>query len=288
MSILGINTVHIKVEEVKPLGFNRLEVCLGRQGTYEERYQKALSEMKYAQQHNISYSIHLPLSLYDWFEGDYLDAFFLDKNSEKREQSFKLLQVNLDLLKDSNAEYFVMHFPGVYLETYLEEDTFTQLLETSLDRVNTMAKKANKKILLEYFGSNKMFSNYEKWTQFILPYSHLGILTDTGHLYYASLLHNFNFEDGFEHLSMHSDAFHLWTTKGNKAYSDNYYYKTYHHIAAHPNQKRSDGWAFDTQSVFHSLLKINKPVVIEATPLYEGTDYLYNSIKALQLMERNQ
>ncbi len=288
MSILGINTVHIKVEEVKSLGFERLEVCLGRLGTYEEQHNKAMSEIDYAEAHDISYSIHLPLCLYDWFEGDYLDAFFLDVNAKKREQSFKLLESNLEALKDSKAEYYVIHFPGVYLERYLDDHTFSNLLQESLDRVNAMAKKVDKKILLEYFGSNKNFSNYEVWTSVISPYSHLGILTDTGHLYYASLLHDFDFKEGFDHLSKHSDAFHIWTTKGDKPYSDNHYYKTYHHIAAHPNQLRSEGWAFDTKTVFQALLIMNKPVVIEATPLYEGVEYLYKSIKALQSMERNR
>ncbi len=288
MSILGINTVHIKVEEVKPLGFNRLEVCLGRSGTYEERYQKALSEMNYAQTHNIAYSIHLPIYLYDWFEGDYLDAFFLDADIDRREQSFKLLEANIEELKEMNAEYFVMHFPGVYLKPYIELETFDVLLKEGLNRINDIAKSANKKILLEYFGSNIMFSDYEYWTTLISPLSHLGILTDTGHLYYASLLHHFDFLEGFHHLSSYSDAFHLWTTMGDKPYSDNFYYKNYHHIAAHPNQKKSDGWAFDTTAVFQLLLGLNKPVVIEATPIYHGVEFFYESLLALQTIENSQ
>lgn len=212
--ILGISTVHIQVEEVKHLKLNRLEVCLGRAGSYEERLLKAEKEMAYAENNDIAYSVHLPLYLYDWYDGDYLDAFYLDKDPQKREMSFRLLEENLKLLGTSKAEYFVIHFPGVYLKPHMEKRSFETLLKQSLERVNQLAKSINKKLLLEYFGSNVLFSSYKEWTERLKSYSHLGILVDTGHLYYASLIHQFDFNDGFQHLIAHSDAFHIWTTKG--------------------------------------------------------------------------
>lgn len=252
---LGISTVHINVEkELDHLGFRRLEVGLGRAGTYEERFDKVEKEMAHAEAHQLPYSIHLPLYLFDWYEGDYLDAFYLDTCEEKRNMSYRLLEENLKRLGESTAEYYVLHFQGVYLSPYMNQGVFDKLLERSLQRINNLAKIYNKKILLEYFGSNIMFSDYIKWYESIKHFSHLGILMDTGHLYYASLLHNFSFDEGFMFLSDKCDAFHFWTTQGNKPYSDSHSYKTYHHISGHPDQKKSDGWAFDTTWVFEHLL----------------------------------
>ncbi len=281
-SLLGINTVHIDKDQVKALGLKRMEICIARQGTYEDCYQKACDEMDFAEANEIPYSIHLPIQLFDWFEADFLDAFFLDSDPDKRALSLRLLEANLKGLEDRAAEYYVIHFPGVYLTPHMAEEDFEAVLSDSLDKVNTLAKKANKHILLEYFGSNKMFSDYREWTKRLASYSHLGILVDTGHLYYSSLLHAFDFDDGLNHLSQHCEAFHLWTTKGDRPYSDNDYYKKYHHISVHPVQQRADGWAFDALPVVKQLIACNKPIVLEATPIYEGASYFYDSIKAIQ------
>jgi len=285
MNKLGISTVHINVEkELDSLGFRRMEVGLGRAGSYDERLNKVKKEIAHAETHQLPYSIHLPIYLYDWYEGDYLDAFYLDTCEDKRAMSYRLLEENLKLLQDSSAEYYVLHFQGVYLSPYMDQDAFDVLLQDALRRINSLAKTYDKKILLEYFGSNIMFSDYRKWTDSIKSFSHLGILMDTGHLYYASLLHNFDFDEGFMHLSDKCDAYHFWTTQGNKAYSESHSYKAYHHISGHPEQKKSAGWAFDTRAVFNHLLASNKPIVLEGTPIYEGYAYFYESIGALKAM----
>jgi len=280
-SQLGINTIHVDVTKLKEFGLERAEVCLGRRDTYEESLKKANSEIKYLEKNKIVYSIHLPIYLYDWFSWDYLDAFFLDSNPEKREISFKLLDENLYELSNYNPDYFVLHFPGVYLKKYESEQNFNKILFDSLERINSLAEKYDKKILLEYFGSNTMFWDYKKWTEIIPNYKNLGILTDTGHLYYSSIINKFDFLDGLKILAEASEGFHLWTTKGNKAYGENEYYKKYHHIILNPEQKKDDDWAFDSGLVYKFISSKNRPMIIEASPYYGSDSYFFESIKKL-------
>lgn len=278
---LGINNNHINIEEVKTLGFNRIEIGLGYDGAYEKRLNKALHDMAYAEANGIPYSIHLPIYMEDQALNNFLDAYYLDGDPIKRERSFLLLEDNLERLKASKAQYYVMHIHGVYLDPHMSKSDFESVIEESLLRIDHLAYSSGKKILLEYFGSTQLFSDYEEWTKRISKYEHLGLLMDTGHLYYASILHNFDFQKSFEHLAKHCDACHLWTTKGKAAYADNHYYKAYRHISANLNQRREDGWAFDTHEIIKALLASGKPIVLEASPLYKGSSYFYESAKAL-------
>lgn len=278
---LGINNNHIKIDQVRALGFNRIEIGLGYDGSYEERLNKALHDIEYAEANEILYSIHLPIYMEDQTTKNFLDAHYLDVDPIKRERSFLLLEENLKRLKASKAQYYVMHIHGVYLYPHMSKKAFEKVLDDSLLRINKLAQSADKKILLEYFGSTQLFSDYEEWIERISKYEHLGLLMDTGHLYYASILHDFDFKKSFEHLAKHCDACHLWTTKGKGAYTDNPYYKAYRHISANLNQRQDDGWAFDTNEIIERLLASGKPIVLEASPLYKGEAYFYQSATAL-------
>lgn len=281
---LGINTVYVDVDKIGALGLRRAEMCLGRWGTYEERVDKLLSDIRASEANRLPYSIHLPVFLGSWFEYDYLDAFYLDADEEKRELSFRLLEENLENLKAFSPEYYVLHFPGVYLsEGYQDQfEDFESVLKVALDRIDDMAKRYGVKVLLEYFGSNRRFSDYRKWITWIEKYASLGILTDTGHLYFSSLIHQFDFMEALKVLGEKSDAFHLWTTKGNQPYGRSEYYKQFHHIMPHESQLRKDGWAFDVPSVIRLISSYQKPMIIEASMGYGGESYFYEGIESIK------
>jgi sugar phosphate isomerase/epimerase len=280
MKRLGINTVHLDMEEIIDLGLNRVEFVLGRGKSYEVMHREVMDGIKEAEKLKFPYSIHLPLFTFDWYKEDYLSAFYLDPDEEKRELSFKLLEENLIHLKEFHPDYYIIHFQGVY-KFHQDEIKFKELLNTTLTRLNELSIKYEMKLLLEYFGSNYMFYKIEDWIKFITPYSNLGILCDTGHLYFSSIMHEFDFFEGLKKLAQSSDAFHLWTTKGNKAYTDSEYYIEYHHIVAHIAQKKNDGFAFDVKKLMDIISQYNRPIIIEASEKYRGRKYFLEGIRSI-------
>ncbi|MEA3423574.1 MAG: TIM barrel protein [Bacillota bacterium] len=280
MKRLGINTVHLDMEEIIDLGLNRVEFVLGRGKSYEVMHSEVLKGIKEAEKLKFPYSIHLPLFAFDWYEEDYLSAFYLDPDEEKRELSFKLLEENLIHLKEFHPDYYIIHFQGVY-KFQQDEMKFKKKLDNTLTRLNELSIKYEIKLLLEYFGSNYMFYKIDDWIKFIVPYSNLGILCDTGHLYFSSIMHEFDFFEGLEKLAQSSDAFHLWTTKGNKAYTDSEYYIEYHHIVAHMAQKKIDGFAFDVKKLMDIISRYDRPIIIEASEKYRGRKYFLEGIRSI-------
>ena len=280
LSLIGVNTVHYNIDEIVMNELNRFEVCFGRVQNYEERINEINKEIESANKYNLKFSIHHPILLFDWYKYDYLSAFYLDSDADIREKSFKLLEENIKKYSNVNAEYFVIHFPGVVLSGEKPID-FNKTLCESINRVNKIALEYDVIILFEYFGSNKWFYEIDDWIKNIKGHSNIGILTDTGHLYFSSIMHNFDFAYALRKLGKESSAFHLWTTKGEGVYSDSEFYKKYHHISVNTDQTLSDGWAFDTKEVLDIILEYNKPIIIEASPIYGGIEYLEGSLKSI-------
>lgn len=278
---LGINTVHVDVNKLETLGLKRMEMCLGRMGDYEHRLAKMTQDIELAKSHGIPFSIHLPMFLNEGFEGDYLDVFFLDPDPVKREISFRMLEFNLEKIQEIGPDYCVLHFAGVYRKIRGPFDDFEDVLRDALQRIDALAVKYNQQILIEYMGSNIRFSDYSDWIEETKELSNVGIITDTGHLYFASLIHGFNYMQALDKLASASDAFHLWTTKGDKSYGDSEYYQKYHHIIPHTDQSKEEDWAFDTTAVFQRIVKENKPIIIEASTVYKGKSYFYEGIASI-------
>lgn len=278
---LGINTVNLEIEKAMELGLGRVELCLGKEKLYPNKLKEFYEKISRAEELGLPYSIHLPVYIEDWYPYNYFSAFFISENKEKRELSFKLLECNLENLKSCNPDYFVLHFPGIS-EKWEDQNEFSNILCESLDRIDAISQKYDVKINLEYFGSNKNFYDYNEWISKIGEYENLGILTDTGHLYFASIMCKFDFIESLKTLSDSSDAFHVWTTMGDKAYSECEFYKQYHHVGPHIDQIKSNGWAFDTEEVIKIIAKQNKPVIIEPSIKYNGRKYLIEGIKSVR------
>ncbi len=222
---LGINTVHVDIKKLEDLGLKRVEMCLGRMGSASDRLYKMLEEIKLAKEMQIPFSIHLPMVISDDFVGDYLDVFFLDPDPEKREMSFRMLEENLIEMAKIKPDYCVLHFAGVYREIKEAFPDFELVLNEALKRINDLCQSYNTKVLLEYMGSNIRFSDYKDWIRVTRELSHVGLITDTGHLYFASLIHGFDYMQALDRLASASEAFHIWTTKGQKTYGESEYYK---------------------------------------------------------------
>jgi len=278
----GTNAVFIGLGEARELDLNRVEFCLGGMEYWQSKAEKILNDMKKAEEASVAYSIHLPIFLPEWFGHYFLDAFYLDPDPSMRDLSFRFLEHNLEKLTPCACEYFVIHFPGRYKSGDYKKGTFRQILKDSLDRLDSIANKFGASLLLEYFGSNESFYHIRDWEREIGPYQKLGILVDTGHLYFASVVREFDFMEKLRLLSGAADAFHLWTTKGRGAYCSNKSYVKYRHIPMRAGQKRKDGWAFDSDEAMKVISRSKKPALMEASCEYGGKEYIKEGIQSLK------
>lgn len=280
MGRLGINAVHLDMKEIEALGLGRVEFVLARGRDYGQMLEDILAGVAEARDRGLSYSIHLPIYLFDWYQDDYLSAYYLDPDESRRALAFRFLEANLERLSGCGASYYILHFPGVY--RYIQETgPFQAILEDSLRRLDELAARYGIRLLLEYFGSNFSFWRIDEWIERLAGCPHLGILCDTGHLYFSSVLHGFDFYDALGRLGPHAEAFHLWTTFSGGAYSDSESYRRYHHIAMHTAQKESEGFAFDAQKALELIRMFNRPTIIEASDRYGGREYFIEGIRTL-------
>lgn len=278
--MLGTNTAHFDIEGLKNYGLECAEVCLGREETLKANQTKIYLELQRANQLELPISVHLPIELPSRFTRDYLDAMFLEVDAHQSEIAFEMLALNFEKLSSYHIQYFVVHFPGVV--TSLEDPkAFLKRLRNVLERMNTLAKTYKVTLLLEYFGSNVNFYEPQQWIDEINSFSNLGILVDTGHLYFASIIWSFDFIEVLGQFSKVAKAYHIWTTMGDQVYGESEVYQKYKHIVPHINQKKSRGWAFDTKDVLKIISGSNKPIIIEAAPLFMGEKYYKDGIKSI-------
>lgn len=270
---LGSNTNNANVETLADLGFTRIEVCLGRHKPYQDMLERAFSDLDTAKTLGMNYTIHFPLYLFDWFPFDYLDGLYLDPDPVKRDLAFRFLEENLRHLAPRYApDYFILHFPGIYRNAY-KGLNFKSILHHSLARLQDLAERYRTVFALEYFGSNRDFSDASQWIEALDGYSRLAPLLDTGHLYFSCLMNGYEFDEVFERLAPHCIGFHVWTVRGTEFYGNSPFYRQYHHVVPHPEQLKSDGWAFDPGVIYHRLGTYNAPVVLEASGIYGGRGY---------------
>ncbi len=281
MDQLGVNLACYTYSQIIEKEFGRIEVCLGRSKTYEAYYQEIMATIQAANERKIPLSVHLPVVFTEAFSYDYLDAFYLDANPSMRQVSFDLLEKNLQWASQFDLDYVVIHFSGRYEERE-PIAIFQKRLKESLTKINHLAEVYHIKILLEYFGVNINFYLPEQWIKAIRSYKGLGLLIDTGHFYFASVIRSFDFMDQLKTVLPFADAFHLWTTFGTGAYHTCQAYQKYHHIVPNLNQKSFDGWIYNTKEVVDCLIETGKPMIIEASSLYEDIHYYEDSIFSLK------
>lgn len=101
-------------------------------------------------------------------------------------------------------------------------------------------------------------------------------------IHFASISCGFDFMEALKILAEGSDAFHLWTTRGEGTYCGCEYYRKYHHIGPHIDQFKDDGWAFNTGEVVELIAKENKPIIIEPSIKYKGIEYLIEGIESIK------
>jgi sugar phosphate isomerase/epimerase len=280
-SNLGTNMAFFKLETIEQMALTRIEVCQSRHRPYRENVPSIEANIREANDKGIPVSVHLPIYIPDDYPWDFLDAFYLDKDPEKVERAFAVLEDNLKRLQKYHIAYGVLHFAGVYEEAETPE-AFNRRLKRACDRLEALAAAYDVKVLVEYFGSNVNFYDVNDWIACFKPYKSIGILLDICHYYFAAKWRAFDFKDNLQLLSSHAEAFHLWTTYGDGVYQEAEGYVKFHHIVPNIEQTEANGWAFDTIDVLSVIAKAGKPMIIEASPHYLSYDYYIDSIKGIQ------
>lgn len=266
---LGINTFFIDVKESYDLGLKRVEIVTPSK-------EKALSDAEKAYKYSMKYSMHLPVFLPKWFEGGQWDVFFCDPSKEKREMSFALLEENLAFIKNFDTDYSISHFGGIVpLLPEKESESYFDIVEESISRIQSLSEKYGIKLLIEYFGLNKNLFMPDEWITLVKKYDKLGLLVDTGHLYFSCANNSLDLHESLGKLGPHASAFHIWNTKGTDHYWE------YHHVAPNPSQCTEDGWAFSIPSLIQELSGFNNTasLIIEPNVLFGGKEYIIDSVK---------
>ncbi len=270
---IGINVMHISPERALALGCKHLEVCLMWQGNPEASLQKTLEVLQGIEA--LNYSVHLPVVLND-YPYSVFSSFFLDEDDQRREAAFQLIAANLEALKGFKPAFFVSHFAGIY--QIQPESLARERLMTALQSLNDLCKHYNVTLLLEYFGLNSNLCTLEQWSK-ICEFDHLGILVDTGHLYFSCQIHGFDYREMLLGFSKIASAYHVWNTHFEPGvYENSLSYQQYHHLVPLANQTRETGFAIDMADTMAILKATGKPVIIEASILYGEPMCLETSI----------
>lgn len=274
--MIGLNVIHFQTDQVEALGIQHVEVCL----KFMQKNQKlavketvALVDTYLAADQEVS--VHLPVCMPKGYPYGPFEVFFLDDDPQKKASSYALLDANLDLFKGKKIAFFVLHFSGIYQEE--EAACFKVKCHEALSRISQLAVSYKTTILLEYFGLNCNLAKPSDW-QIVNDYPNLGILVDTGHLYFASRMHGFDFYEAFFEMSHFASAYHLWNT-GEEAgvYQASLSYQEKHHMP--PLLTEVAGLAIDFNRIASGLLKTQKPLIIEASLNDGGLEKIVQAVK---------
>lgn len=287
---LGCNSGYLSPREILSLGYNFIETSINKPFYAQSIVEKMLGDLDEAKGLEMAYAIHLPVFLSEYWQSRYdcYDAFYLDPDFEKRALSFEMLEENLSKLTQAyQPMYFVIHFPGIYdLETVYTED-FDLILEEGLNRIEALGHKYGCIIALEYFATNARFSNYQDWIEKTKKLKQVELLLDTGHLYFGSYKHGFDYDEVLHGLAPHCIGFHVWNVQGTGYYNESESYKAYRHIVPHLEQTRDLGWAFTTAELIPYLGTFNKPILVEASQRYKGMDYYKEGLVQIRELLKN-
>jgi len=273
---IGTNSMHVSPQTAKVIGCSHVEICLMWQGDLEESIALTYQTLDEVESLAIPYSIHLPIHLGDYSHGVF-SSFFLDSNEALLESSYKLIEENLQALARFKPQFYVMHFAGVYplVDSSVNEEKVT----AALNRLNDLAGKHHVKLYLEYFGLNENLIHPEQW-RCIKNFPNLGVLIDTGHLYFSARMHGLDYQQMLVSFCEFADAYHVWNTQmAPGVYDESASYRAYHHIAPRRNQKKENGFSIDMEWTMRLLASTLKPVIVEASTTFGGEAMLVECLK---------
>ena len=244
-------------------GVDRVEMC--------DFPQDSLPKLRhFLEEMGLRYSVHFPLHTPDGYPFFPIRGLSTHPDPAARELYFRLLEHNLDLLDDWQAEHMVLHFndnrPADDVDlSQAEVDT---IAHSSAERLNQLSMRHGLPILLEYQPRSRFFRHPHQFAELAAAYPGLGICLDTGKLAHYAWEKGRDPVDVAQEMVPYTCSVHLWNTRPGL--------EQYGHIMPHPSQDPAQGW-IDLEAVVSTVLEAHPacPVVVEPNFMYNASEQYY-------------
>ena len=228
--------------------FYGIEACMF---ATEEDISNLIEESKSS---SFNIGIHFPLR--SWVS-KLRDPQFLSKDEEVKNNSYKIIEEELEILKQVKPKYVLFHYPKpVILDTTVDwtnwrfadkseyifdtEYSFNELQEKSEYLFKWLTEKSeeyNFTPVLELDGLNKYIYETNLLEELLGKYPKIKLCIDTGRLHLQDRIDpNFNALSIIKRFSKYAEVVHLWNIRVKDNLENSHY-------PALKNLKAEDGWA---------------------------------------------
>ncbi|MCK6453289.1 MAG: sugar phosphate isomerase/epimerase [Alphaproteobacteria bacterium] len=188
-----------------------------------------------AREGRAAFSFHAPVLRPDFFPYDATQCFFLNEDSARREDSFRLLELTLRVARELGAEYVVSHL------TYGKSDTRDaatagRLAREACRRFAELSRAHAIPLDIEFAGYTDSFHEVAAFVDVVGPHAELGICIDVGHTRLGAMRRGRDYLADIAALAPRARSMHLWNTTGPDGYA------RHHHVPLHPVQSPLKGW----------------------------------------------
>ena len=211
------------------------------------------------QARNLFRSIHAPLLRPEWYPQPPTWSFLCDVNEDSRNRTFRMINETLAHAEDIGAEHVIVHFPIPSTDGAGESATKLETIAwKSCERLAELSEHRKIAIHIEGLGNSPHLNS--GFLLRVLEQYPLRYCFDTGHMNLAAHLNGFDLYEFAEGIAPYVGSVHLWNNRGPEDYL------AYRHIAVHPSQDPSEGWA-DIKHLLQILCP-DYPVIFESPAAY--------------------
>ena len=212
--------------------------------------------------HDISFSVHCPLVVPDYYPENPLLASVLDFDQDRRRLGVNLM---LDTMREAaclGAEYMVVHLqrPEHFGGSNPSDSTVQSAVDIASSSCEVLHKASQElkiPVLLENLMDNTIFNRPETYVELLERFPGMGFCLDVGHLDVDARAFGFTFDEFVETLSPYIRAVHLQNSRTRQSDFNGRHWK----IPVHPDQKETGGW-LDIEKVLRGILFRNRGCVI--------------------------
>lgn len=238
--------------------FCKLEI-----GFYDE--EELPGVMDFAMREGLSYGFHDPLPRLP--DDDY--PFLTGPDDEQRWRTLDSMYRTLQTAVTYGAQYVIGHIPSVIWEPEpaLSEEEIISLAHRSCEQLTLWSEEAGIPFVLENVGPNPYFFQVDAFIEVMEAHPALGFCLDIGHLHLMSIYAGLDSLQFATKLAPYTWIIHVYNATPEM-------YRKYHHVPAHPSQRRVDGWA-DVPAILNCVLgdsAANLTLVFEYSPQYPAEE----------------
>lgn len=242
-------------------GLNRVEF-FDFDGQQMDSLPAALEAM--AKEGRSRFSFHAPIYRPDYFAYSGVTCFFLSEDQEKRETSFRLLGLTMELAKKWGAEYVVSHLTFGPTDAK-DEGIASSLAAKALARMARMSQDYKMPLDMEFAAYTDAFHRADLFAALVRKHQELGICIDVGHTFLGAHKRGRSYLEDIEALAPLTRSLHLWNSLGAE------HTKRHHHTPLHPSQDPKEGW-IDIARTINMVKRQNPGVnIIYEYPVKEVT-----------------